>query len=448
MTPEQITEFPCPAGDGVVAVTTTRQRRAIAAGGVVYHSRECQKAASRETRPCDACGAPVTRRRSEFTEGKLACSPQCRGRLKATAVKYKCANHCGRTVLRTPANVRGDVYCSRKCFGEGTRSSKAVVAVCANADCAVEFRVTETPRIERARNGLPVYHSRECWKDATRVTLPCANECGRTVWRYRSTLSNNPEGRAVRVFCAECRDSGTVSMKPRRGTTKPCATCGNPVYRRPSEDDGGPRYCSYACHGKSLEGERVERPERSCIVCDKTFRLEPDQVRQDVQTCSRKCANASRRRKSGERYVEPSGYARITTPDGRDMAEHRYVMETHIGRTLLPTETVHHKTGGFAGRSNNALGNLELWSGRHPSGHRVEDIVLYCREMLAMYGDDAEKSRYASFRRAVEEDDSRPVGELLDEAMAALEEGAESLPADKLARLAALAPKPPQTVTT
>lgn len=72
-----------------------------------------------------------------------------------------------------------------------------------------------------------------------------------------------------------------------------------------------------------------------------------------------------------------------------------------LGRELLPTETVHHKTGGRAGRSNNDLSNLELWSGRHPRGHRVDDIVTYCREMLAEYGTADEQERYASYRSAV-----------------------------------------------
>ena len=51
-------------------------------------------------------------------------------------------------------------------------------------------------------------------------------------------------------------------------------------------------------------------------------------------------------------------------------------------------------TGGFAGRSDNRLENLELWTKRHPGGHRVEDVARYCREMLAVYGDDGERVAY------------------------------------------------------
>jgi hypothetical protein len=84
--------------------------------------------------------------------------------------------------------------------------------------------------------------------------------------------------------------------------------------------------------------------------------------------------------------------------------EHRLVMERVIGRPLLPTETVHHLKGGFKGRSNNQPENLELWTGRHPAGHRVEDVVAYCREMLAVYGDDTERALHAEHAAAVMED--------------------------------------------
>lgn len=86
----------------------------------------------------------------------------------------------------------------------------------------------------------------------------------------------------------------------------------------------------------------------------------------------------------GSGHVDKNGY-RFITVDGRNVPEHRWVMEQHIGRALRPEETVHHKTGGFKGRSNNALSNLELWTGMHPKGHRVEDVATYCLEWLSEY---------------------------------------------------------------
>ena len=437
----------CPGCNEPLPITGVRQRRTLAKGGTVYHSRDCQIAASQETRPCSATGCPnmITRRKSGFSGDTAVCSPSCRGALKRTKRTYECAlPACKVTVERTPASVHGDVYCSRRCFGLGTRTAERSTVTCGG--CGGTFEVTA----QRAGRAEQLFCSQECRKTAARVDLPCTG-CGRAVWRYRSQFPSMADGQAPRVFCGECRDSG-VGFKPRKGTTKPCANCGEPVYRRPSEADDGARYCGIPCKAGAMRGEEhVPRTERPCAVCGNIMRLTPEKVREDVQTCSRECADASKRRKPGERYVDKrNGYVVITSPDGRSMMEHRYVMEQVIGRPMLPSETAHHLTGGFAGRSDNSPGNLELWTGRHPSGHRIEDVIAYCREMLAVYGDHGEQARYIQYRAAVlsdtsaaalEEGDSmteigstdeealreagyRPIGELLDQACAIISEAA------------------------
>lgn len=79
-------------------------------------------------------------------------------------------------------------------------------------------------------------------------------------------------------------------------------------------------------------------------------------------------------RRIGDRWLSPDGYVMTKVADGRVVAEHRYVMECHLGRPLARGESVHHVNGD---RSDNRLENLELWFSAQPYGQRVSDLLTY-----------------------------------------------------------------------
>ncbi len=103
------------------------------------------------------------------------------------------------------------------------------------------------------------------------------------------------------------------------------------------------------------------------------------------------------RRANGEGTVDAAGYVRLsvpvdtpgayvwTRPNGEQRAwifAHRYFMAQRLGRPLLPDESVHHKNGD---KTDNRLENLELWASTQPSGQRVEDLLVWAREIIDRY---------------------------------------------------------------
>jgi len=175
------------------------------------------------------------------------------------------------------------------------------------------------------------------------------------------------------------RDAGAVKSPH---VTVECARqgCSVVVTRRASEVRDGV-YCSRDCYRRAVKhhaehgwNDAPIRPGRP------PSRLKKPKGRPSTEI--------------GAKRVNDAGYVWLFV--GREEAarhhggargwvlEHRIVMAEHIGRPLRPEETVHHGPGG---KADNRIENLELWASRHPKGQRVEDLVEFAREMLALYGD-------------------------------------------------------------
>jgi hypothetical protein len=93
------------------------------------------------------------------------------------------------------------------------------------------------------------------------------------------------------------------------------------------------------------------------------------------------CSECAKRKPAWR--VDKRGYV-FKIVDGKQIMQHREIMEQYLGRPLRQNENVHHKNGQ---RNDNRIENLELWSTAQPSGQRVEDKLAWARLFIEQYSD-------------------------------------------------------------
>jgi ribosomal protein S19 len=210
--------------------------------------------------------------------------------------------------------------------------------------------------------------------------------------------------------CAECKTDFEMLYKYRNQGRKFCSvSCGAKSSARAKYKDSSVqlncehcskefvvtafiaktrKYCSDPC---KREAQKVPAPHFDCKQCGKNFtasRKQSGSWNYDAKYCSRECVKNSQRKEGW--CTDKHGY-KYAVFNGKQVFEHRAIMESMIGRKLAPEETVHHINGD---RADNRPANLELWSSRHGKGQRVSDKVAFAVSLLQQYPEYLEEQGF------------------------------------------------------
>lgn len=141
---------------------------------------------------------------------------------------------------------------------------------------------------------------------------------------------------------------------------KKCLICEKEFKVIPSRKNA--KYCSKKC---KFNGTKTGS-YLNCDFCGKKIWVYCFQLRHKKHFCSTKCRDVFQKKQNHPRWknefcrIDNKGYIFIKTKEyPKGIYEHRYVLEKHLGRKLLPTEFAHHINGL---KTDNRIENLLIMS--------------------------------------------------------------------------------------
>lgn len=130
-----------------------------------------------------------------------------------------------------------------------------------------------------------------------------------------------------------------------------------------------------------------------CVCGNERYHFTYDLTSGKVKSCSCKRGEFCKINNTGENnprwkgglpMINSRGYKEFRHGELRGVLEHRYVYEQHYGIKLLPHQNIHHVNGD---KLDNRIENLELWDTSQPQGQRVEEKIMFYKELYEKYKD-------------------------------------------------------------